>query len=265
LLNKTIMADKFFHEFIQTTSLKDIDLFLVDQNNETRTVELSTIKKYTGGGNAGIGTSELSLGGFLPAGTNKTFTVPSGISEIKIIAQGSGGNGGTTQSGAGTQAAGAITTKILPDGTTVLLPASNSFSRNGGGGAVPSGNSSNAYGGGGGAGGWCSKVLQVTENQIFTYTTGIVNRSSTIKSGTWIMTANAGSNPTSGSYSNMIGGVGGTVSGEYDQGYTGGNGGNGGPRFNNPSPYGGQGRNISGVLGGSGSDYSGYIYVMITK
>jgi hypothetical protein len=82
------MADKFFHEFIQTTSLKDTDLFLVDQNNETRTVELSTIKQYAiGVVKSGIGTSELSLGGFLPAGTNKTFTVPSGISEIKIIAQ----------------------------------------------------------------------------------------------------------------------------------------------------------------------------------
>jgi hypothetical protein len=81
------------------------------------------------------------------------------------------------------------------------------------------------------------------------------------------MTANAGKSPTNGTWVQSVGGAGGTVTGDFDIGHAGQNGNNGGAPSTGygRDPYGGQGRNISGVLGGSGSDYSGYIYVMITK
>jgi hypothetical protein len=263
------MADKFFNEFPLVNTLSDNALFLIDQNNETRTVQLSTIKQYASNE---IGSSEVIFGGFLPAGVDKTFTVPSGITKLKITACGSSGSGGSAGALHGIIPAGTMTNidifntslrvpYIIPQNTSGLFTLKSNekyYGINGSGrGQIGWSKTLVFFGAGGGAGGWCQKTLNVIPNQKFKYTCG--TNISTISLDSWNMTANNGSDATnsSGGLANGKGGKGGTVSGTYDLGYVGENGVDGGLK----SP--GNGARVRD-LNGNLSDtflFSGYIYV----
>ena len=252
------MADKFFHEFIQTISLKDTDLLLIDQNNETRTVELSTIKQYV---KPPI-TSTVQItdkGLFLPAGTNQSYTVPNGVSQIEIIAHGHGGIGKAVIIGGGgsmRNSQAMIGINIFGGGFTI--PDVNVGKLTGtpyGGGA---GNQDNTKmsGAGGGAGAWVKKTLTVTDGQTFTYSSGIPSTPVTISSGSWSMTAGTGAAATYSSFSARAG-IGGIASGTYDEGYNG----------QNASGYnGGINRTLNGVISNAFGNYiGGYIFIRIVK
>jgi hypothetical protein len=226
---------------------------------------------------SGFGSGYLT-GIFLSAGTNMSFTVPNGVKKIEITAVGSGGKGGDG-SGSSTSS-----TPILGSGSPItpvniivgnlLKPIRTIISdtaykgvgntNQGGAGwflGIPrSADVVNAAGGG--AGGWVKKTLNVSANDVFTYTTGISYNESTISKGSWSMTAREGGNGGDViSISNAgIGGAGGTITGDYDEGYTGQSGQNGGT---NTGGLGGIGRDIYGNLGGTNSEYSGYIFVRI--
>jgi hypothetical protein len=262
------MADKFFNEFPLVNTLSDNALFLIDQNNETRTVQLSTIKQYA---NTQISSSEVLFGGFLPAGVDKTFTVPSGITKLKITACGSSGSGGSVGAVHGIVPAGTMTNidifntslrvpYILPNiiYNYISKPHEKYYGINGSGrGQIGWTRGIIMFGAGGGAGGWCQKTLNVIPNQKFKYTCG--TDISTISLDSWNMTANNGSNATNstGGFANGKGGKGGTVSGTYDTGYQGENGMD--ASLKTPS-NGARVRDLNGNL----SDtflFSGYIYV----
>jgi hypothetical protein len=261
------MADKFFNEFPLVNTLSDNALFLIDQNNETRTVQLSTIKQYA---NTQISSSEVLFGGFLPAGVDKTFTVPSGITKLKITACGSSGSGGTVIATTSVVPAGKMTNidifntslrvpYIIPQNTTgayTLKPDEKYYGITGSGrGTIGWTRGSISFGAGGGAGGWCQKTLNVIPNQKFKYTCG--TNISTISLDSWNMTANNGSDAINSSAgANGKGGKGGTVSGTYDLGYPGENGVDAGYKSHNGARV----RDLNGNL----SDtflFSGYIYV----
>jgi hypothetical protein len=267
------MADKFFNEFPLVNTLSDNALFLIDQNNETRTVQLNTIKQYASNE---IGSSEVIFGGFLQAGVDKTFTVPSGITKLKITACGSSGSGGTSSATSNILYPKGIMVNIDIFNTSLRIPyilplreyisykpTSNEklYGITGSGRGEIALSKNLIFGAGGGAGGWCQKTLNVIPNQKFKYTCG--TDISTISLDSWNMTANNGSDATnsSGGRPNGKGGKGGTISGTYDLGYVGENGNNAGyGGFVHPGTNGARVRDLNGNL----SDtflFSGYIYV----
>ncbi len=295
---------KKISELPKTTTLSNDDVFVVNRegatniittnnlrNNITSNISISASQLLTSNANNGdvltfdgskwipkapVQTSgipnfgnDIIVGFFLPPGTNKTWIVPVGLSNIEIISQGSGGDGAFGES---------ISTYTFLDGSTLLIPKKTipnpnfnpNFNiiygiRNGGRGAEPTRGSS---GGGGGSGGWVRKTLSVTAGQIFTYTCGIAKGACTISSGSWSMTAGAGGNASTLFSTNFsstpTGGSGGVISGDYTQGFNGEAGGSGtNSGFYSEPGWGGRGRDLKGVLDGPGSVFGGYIYIKI--
>jgi hypothetical protein len=209
---------------------------------------------------SGFGTGYLT-GVLLTPGENQTFTVPSGIKKIEIVAVGSGGNGATAAGTTVIAAAGTIQTLNIMIGTVCvpyqtitdtrfLIDASyrtniNGASRGGASGGSAWTRGVIGYAAGGGAGGWVKKTLDVTAGDVFTYTTGIVNRESTISKGTWSMTGGTGGTS-----------AGGTIAGDYDQGFAGEAGEAGGTG----TGLGGRQRDLDGNFG---SIFGGYIFIKI--
>jgi hypothetical protein len=207
--------------------------------------------------------NDIITGFYLPPGTNRTWVVPSGLNSIEIIAQGSGGNGLD-----GITPGGKMVIIALPDASLILKPIKTTpilgtstnvaaydlnYDRGGGSGGTNKGGIILLSGGG--AGGWCKKVLTVTSGQIFTYSCGTPLQGCTISSGSFTMIAGAGGNARDLGTGNHAPGVGGIVSGDFTEGYNGESG--------STNMLGGRGRNLKGVLGGPGSEYSGYIFIKI--
>ena len=209
-------------------------------------------------------------GTFLSAGENKTFTVPSGLKKIEIIAVGSGGNGSLYPAGSYVENLNTIGT-INFFGNTLCVPYRNSTYSSvepyvdiasgigGGNGSKGASKGSSLRGAGGGSGGWTKKTLYVNTGDVFTYTTGIPYRESRISKTSWFMTANAGGDATN--FTNVGGsgraGTGGTIGGDFDIGYEGESGQGGGPGGSN---LGGRQRGLDGNFG---SIFGGYIFVRI--
>lgn len=219
--------------------------------------------------------NDIIVGFFLPPGTDKKWIVPVGLSNIEIISQGSGGDGGNANAGSAQR--GVIQSHTILGGATILISTINIIQlkysealfekRNGGKGGDVYNFARGITGSGGGAGGWVRKTLTVTPGQIFTYTCGIIGGSCTISSGSWSMTAGAGTNAGNAGNTTVGSiGLGGIVSGDYTEGYNGESGSKG--RLYTVAPdvvgsLGGRGRDLKGVLGAPGSEIGGYIYIKI--
>jgi len=168
-----------------------------------------------------------TLTGFLPQGDKVGWIVPQTVTKIKIVASGSGGEGGdsakpdkTTDANKGGTVKYSTGYCRGENGTAAKLgkpltagglghPAYGGTGNAGGGGAGNEASTSalpNYGGSGGGSGGWCSKVLAVKPGQKFTYTTGLGGYSSTISTdgtkdgGMWFMTAHPGGKGGNGAY-----------------------------------------------------------------
>ena len=213
--------------------------------------------------------SEYFTGILLPAGENKTFTVPSGVKRIEITAVGSGGNGGDVTGTTVIATAGVIRSVNLMIGsvcvpyqtiTDTRFTISDSYKTNisganrGGGSGGVAWTKTVGYAPGGGSGGWVKKTLDVRAGDRFIYTTGIPNRESSIIRNAWTMIGNAGQNP--GTRSPWPPGVGGTIAGDYDVGYVGEPGIGGGAAE-------GLGGRQRGLDGNFDSMFSGYIFIRI--
>lgn len=91
------MADKFFHEFPPTTTLKDDSILLLDQNNQTTAITLAQLKSFLGSGSSGTNYTTVgnaSAGIFVAAqcytsGSGK-WTAPDGCYTARVTVVGSG-------------------------------------------------------------------------------------------------------------------------------------------------------------------------------
>jgi hypothetical protein len=103
------MADKFFHEFPTTTTLKDTSILLLDQDNQTTAITLDQLKSFLGtGGGGGGGTNTYTTVGNASAGIfvkaecftsgSGTWTAPDGCYTARVTVVG-GGYGNRTFAG----------------------------------------------------------------------------------------------------------------------------------------------------------------------
>lgn len=132
------MADKFFHEFPPTTTLKDTSILLLDQDNQTYQITLSSLKSFLGTGTGSSGTNYTTVGNasagiFVAAkcfssGTG-TWTAPAGCYTARVTLIG----GGSTYvyQGVGTSSSGTHST-FNYSGTTITGTAQNQLIATGG-------------------------------------------------------------------------------------------------------------------------------------
>jgi hypothetical protein len=234
----------------------------------------------------------VGTGEFLEPGTNKTWSVPDGITKIRVKVAGSGGpavilDGGDVElidaSVVGIKLAGAKVTRGMAGTPASDMGDSGKISSGGAGlGAFKD----NVFGflaystsGGGGGGAVYFKVLMVKGGDKITYTTGIPKGESSVSINGWSASAGAGG-------AGLVGGFGrstGTIVNKANTGFSyagnptgvpnGGSGGiiTGGPvdfsftGKNGGTPvYGGLDVRINGGDGGQngfGEDYGGYIFI----
>lgn len=99
------MADKFFHEFPTTTTLKDTSILLLDQDNQTYQITLSSLKSFLGTGTGSSGTNytivgNASAGIFVQAkcytSGNGTWTAPAECytARVTVVGGGAGNSAG---------------------------------------------------------------------------------------------------------------------------------------------------------------------------
>jgi hypothetical protein len=89
------MADKFFHEFPTTTTLKDSSILLLDQDNQTTAITLSQLKSFLGGGSyTTVGNA--SAGIFVKAecftSGSGNWVAPEGCTSARVTVVGGGGS-----------------------------------------------------------------------------------------------------------------------------------------------------------------------------
>ena len=102
------MADKFFHEFPTTTTLKDASILLLDQDNQTTAITLAQLKSFltaVGGTTTGGTTNTITTVGNAEAGifvsalcfingATGSWTAPAGVTSARITVVGGGGGAG---------------------------------------------------------------------------------------------------------------------------------------------------------------------------
>jgi hypothetical protein len=145
------MADKFFHEFPTTTTLKDTSILLLDQDNQTTAITLAQLKSFLGTGGGG-GTNIYTTVGNASAGIivaaqcfssgSGTWTAPAGCYTARVTVVGGG---------AGTVTAGGRSHFNYPTGSSAGL---NQLFANGGALGVGSGTNRGI----GGSAGWNNKI-----------------------------------------------------------------------------------------------------------
>jgi hypothetical protein len=97
------MADKFFHEFPTTTTLKDNSILLLDQDNQTTAITLAQLKSFLGGGSyTTVGNA--SAGIFVKAecftSGSGNWVAPEGCTSARVTVVGGGGGQTLIWSGA---------------------------------------------------------------------------------------------------------------------------------------------------------------------
>jgi hypothetical protein len=95
------MADKFFHEFPTTTTLKDSSILLLDQDNQTTAITLAQLKSFLNTVNTGstVNTTvgNANAGIFVAAqchinGATGSWIAPAGCTSARITVVGGGGS-----------------------------------------------------------------------------------------------------------------------------------------------------------------------------
>jgi len=140
------MADKFFHEFPTTTTLKDDSILLLDQDKQTTAITLAQLKSFLGSGSSGTNYTTVgnaSAGIFVKAecfvnGENGIWTAPDGVYTARVTVVGGGGRTGK----------GGRSHFNCPTGFTTIM---NQIFANGGTGRKPT---DAQYGGNGGGVAW---------------------------------------------------------------------------------------------------------------
>ncbi len=132
------MADKFFHEFPTTTTLKDSSILLLDQDNQTTAITLAQLKSFLGtGGGGGTNTyttvGNASAGIFVAAqcfssGSGK-WTTPDGCYTARVTLIGGGSN--YVQQSMGSSSSGTNST-FNYTGTSITGTAQNQLIATGG-------------------------------------------------------------------------------------------------------------------------------------
>ena len=144
------MADKFFHEFPTTTTLKDDSILLLDQDNQTTAITLAQLKSFLGSGSSGTNYTTVgnaSAGIFVKAlcftSGKGTWTAPDGCYTARVTVVGGG---------AGSVANGGRSHFNCPTGSSAGL---NELFANGGVLEVGSGTNKGV----GGSAGWNTKFV----------------------------------------------------------------------------------------------------------
>lgn len=163
------MADKFFHEFPTTTTLKDSSILLLDQDNQTTAITLAQLKSFlsTGGGggtNTYTTVGNASAGIFVSTecfvnGEKGNWIAPDGVYSARITVVGGGGsiaNGNRSHFNCPTGST-TVMNQIFANGGKFSSPTGAVYGGNGGGVAwngintyAKDGNGPAGYGHGGG-------------------------------------------------------------------------------------------------------------------
>lgn len=174
------MADKFFHEFPPTTTLKDDSILLLDQDNQTTAITLAQLKSFLGSGSSGTNYTTVgnaSAGIFVKAkcytSGSGTWTAPEGCYTARVTVVGGGSYSSSASKAGGDSKFNYTGTDVNSTGKNQLIAKGGGISWVGGAAAwngvnvlagsynsngyvltYPQGKcEANGYGGGGGSGG----------------------------------------------------------------------------------------------------------------